>query len=564
MKIKWKFLLGFNVFFIALITFIYIFVQANITNIIKDNNEQELKNYSSLGLSILDNSYPGYWLLKGDKLYKGNILINGNYTIVDTISSNTEIITTIFGFDTRIATTLVDENGNRQIKTQASEPVINQVISQGVPYYGTSDVLGKEAYSYYVPLEDAEGNIVGMLGVANYAYYTTDKIDDALNTILAVILFLDALAIVFAYVFGSYLSNGYKTIQTYIHRLEQGEFNIVVSPRTLKLKDEVGDITRSFQNMQDKIRDIIASIKLQADDIAASTLMLTEGANNVHQDVEDIAATTQELSAGMEETSASTEEMSATSLTVVEEVTYVSEIADNGQKTASEINERAQGLKEVANSSQKTAIEIYQEANHKLRQSIEKTSAINEIKALTQTILSITQQTNLLALNASIESARAGEAGKGFAVVATEIGNLARNSQNAVTQIEAISRDIADAVENMVADSETLLNFVDTKVIKDYDMLVQTSEQYSNDASTVNQMVTEIKNSASQLNESITYIRQAIDEITSAAGEAASGASDIADKSTSIFNKTDVVLEQAIKNKGIAEKLNELIQFFQL
>jgi methyl-accepting chemotaxis protein len=256
--------------------------------------------------------------------------------------------------------------------------------------------------------------------------------------------------------------------------------------------------------------------------------------------------------------------MNATSLTIEEEIGHVSDKAVNGQEIALEIKKRAGNLKEVALSSQKSAIEIYDNANKKMRQSIEKAAAIEEIKTLSQTILAITAQTNLLALNASIESARAGEAGKGFAVVAHEIGTLAQNSKNAVSKIEEITNMISAAVDDIVKDSELLLEFVDTKVIKDYDIMVQTGEQYNQDAGTVESMVTDIKNSSVQLNDSIHYIIQAVNEVTLATTEGSKGSTDIAEKSSSIFLKTNQVLEQANKNKEIASHLNEMVQFFKL
>jgi len=141
---------------------------------------------------------------------------------------------------------------------------------------------------------------------------------------------------------------------------------------------------------------------------------------------------------------------------------------------------------------------------------------------------------------------------------------LARNSKNAVSQIEAISNDISNAVDDIIDDAKHLLEFVDTKVIKDYDFLVQTGGQYHDDAGIVDHMVTDIKTSAMQLNESITYIRKAIDEVTVASDEGSRGSADIAEKSNSIFFKTNQVLDQANINKEIANHLNELVKFFHV
>jgi len=266
----------------------------------------------------------------------------------------------------------------------------------------------------------------------------------------------------------------------------------------------------------------------------------------------------------MEETAASTQEMNATAVEIEIEIGIVADKSTNGQEIVGEIKNRAEELKKTSLESQKAAIDIYEIANKNLRESIEKTHAIEEIKILSKTILNITSQTNLLALNAAIEAARAGEAGKGFAVVASEIRVLAENSQSAVSKIESISNEVSSAVEALVIDAKRILEFVDNKVIADYKVLVQTGEQYNEDANTVQSMVAEIQSSTVHLFESIKYIRQAIDEVTTATGEGASGSTDIAEKSTSISFKTNEVLIQANSNKDSAASLNEMVKFFQV
>ena len=214
--------------------------------------------------------------------------------------------------------------------------------------------------------------------------------------------------------------------------------------------------------------------------------------------------------------------------------------------------------------SHQKAVNIYEKTNSQLRESIKKTAAIQEIKELSQTILQITSQTNLLALNASIEAARAGEAGKGFAVVAEEIRVLAENSKNAVSKINDITYNVSDAVESVVQDSKLLLEFVDNQVLKDYESFVNTGMQYDQDADKVEMVVTEINKIAEQLFDTIQQMRQAIDEISSAAGEGAEGTADIASKVSDIAFKTNEVLNQTMENQRTAEKLDEMVGFFQL
>lgn len=490
--------------------------------------------------------------------------MNDNNSVVDSVSKNTGLLATIFAGDTRVTTTVKDEKGNRATGTKAPVDVKKNVLQKNSTFNGIVTVVGKSADTYYVPLKDKSGNTVGMWFVGIYSNTIRQEIASSVRFIFVLLLIFALIGTLISYFLGTYISKGYNIIKTDLERLEKGDFNVTFHDSSFRRKDEIGNIIRSFYNMQEKIKEIITSIRTETNNLNSSSAILAEGADNVYQHIENISSTTQELSAGMEETAASTEEMNATSASIEEEIGRVSEKAKDGQNLAAEIKERAKSLKTTALDSQKTAAELYDETNKKLRQSIEKAAAINEIKSLSKTILDITAQTNLLALNASIESARAGEAGKGFAVVANEIANLANNSKAAVSQIESISNEISDTVENIVNNSKLLLEFMDTRVIKDYDVLVNTGEQYNADADTVEQMVSEISTSTIQLNESISYIRKAIDEVTTASQEGSKGSSEIAEKASSIFQKTDEVRNQANNNKETASNLNELMKFFQI
>jgi len=564
MKIKWKIVLQIFILLICFTAIVGIFFDKSITKIVNEETSEELTNYSILGYSIIDAHYPGDWKLVGSNLYKGETLINNNFEVVDEFTGKTGILGTIFAGDTRVSTSVKDESGTRKVGTKAESNVLDTVITNNKDYKGVAMVAGAKTNTYYTPLHDKDGKVVGMWFVGDYASVVEAKITQAMQTILIILAIVLIIGCVIAYLIGDNIGKGFKKIKSYIERMEKGDFKISFNEKTAKRKDEIGEITRSFIHMQGQISETMIAIKEETARIEDATTILAVSSNDVYADIEDISATTQQLSAGMEETAASTQEMNATAVEIEIEIGIVADKSTNGQEIVGEIKNRAEELKKTSLESQKAAIDIYEIANKNLRESIEKTHAIEEIKILSKTILNITSQTNLLALNAAIEAARAGEAGKGFAVVASEIRVLAENSQSAVSKIESISNEVSSAVEALVIDAKRILEFVDNKVIADYKVLVQTGEQYNEDANTVQSMVAEIQSSTVHLFESIKYIRQAIDEVTTATGEGASGSTDIAEKSTSISFKTNEVLIQANSNKDSAASLNEMVKFFQV
>ncbi len=443
MKIKWKIALSSTVIILILTTSILWATQTRVSSLFYQETQKELKNYSGIGLAQLEEHYPGEWSVVDGVLYKGDYSFEDSFEFVDDLTGGTEILATLFAGDTRISSSIKDEAGQRIVGTKASEEVLQRVFTEGEAFSGEASILGKSAQTSYVPLRNDDGEIVGMWFVGVYTDVKNAGMNEILIFIVGLAFFNLILGIGLSYFLGRSIAKGINRSRQELKELEEGNFTVNEDDTHVYRKDEIGDIARSSNHMKETIADIIRHVQEESKVLKEVGHQSAINIEMIHDHIQEISATTEELSASMEETSAASEEMTASADEVINLVESIKEKTDHGSELSKDIKIRAEHLKDDAAKSEKDAKVIYEETNINLRESIRKTSAINDIKELSQAILAITSQTNLLALNASIEAARAGEAGRGFAVVADEIRVLADSSKEAVSKINEISSEWA-------------------------------------------------------------------------------------------------------------------------
>ncbi len=562
MKLKWKLVISINIMLLILMGIIVYFTNHEVASLINLKVEDELYDSSRLGWALLESNYPGTWKIEDGRLIKGSTVINDDVTVVDTIKNEIGIVSTVFLDDTRVTTSIEDENGKRIVGTQANPEVIEKVLKKGEDFKGETTINGKLYKTLYTPIRDENKSIIGMWFVGT-EYGNLEKMLNASMTktylFSGILLFL---CIIYALMTGNSIANSLNKLMKDIGVIASGNFVVSVSDKFMKKKDEIGDIAKSVEQMRVSVRDIIISIKEETNSIENTLLRTVEEVGSLNFDIEEVSATTQQLAAGMEETAAGAEEMSATSHDIENAIASVAEKAGSGMKASDEIKLRAEKLRANSEASRNNAYNVYEQTNERLRLSIEKAKSIEKIHQLTDAILAISAQTNMLALNASIEAARAGEAGRGFTVVAAEIRNLAEDSKNAIGQIQAVVNEVMESVDNLVKESGNILQFVDGQVINDYDVLVKTGEQYSTDADYIDDIMHSFSETSTQLHESILHMLTAINEITTSANEGAVGASSIAERTGSVTQKADELVNYATETKKSSMKLSDKVQKF--
>lgn len=255
---------------IGLAIVIGLLVSNQVSNGIKQFAVEKAKGDVNLGYSFLEAKIPGDWKIENDQLYKGDVLVNDNFDIVDKIGEDTGGTVTIFQGDTRI-TTNVKIDGERAVGTQVSEAVAKEVLQDKHTYFGEADVAGNLYQAAYRPIFDANDNVVGIFYVGAPQGMITEIVNGIIKSLVIVLVVALIIAGVISAVFANRIKRRMAEVQDVLYKASQGDF-------TQKLNDTTGDeltaVSESYNMMAASIQDVVKEITRDAADVSQSSVDL--------------------------------------------------------------------------------------------------------------------------------------------------------------------------------------------------------------------------------------------------------------------------------------------------
>jgi methyl-accepting chemotaxis protein len=441
------------------------------------------------------------------KLYVGNHVLNGDFSIPDRLKELCGGTATIFMGDERISTNVLKENGSRAIGTKLTGPAYDALFREGKPYRGEAEILGITYFTAYDPIKDARGEVIGAIytGVKKSIFLGSyDKLQIA--SILLTLLILALSIGTNWFIIRRLFSPLNKMHDVMLIAEQEGD---LTQRLTYLKKNEVGEMCISFNSLLERLSGIISLIAQSAESVAAAASQVFSSSEMMATNAEEVAAQAATVAVASEQMAATANEVASNCSLAAQSSQRANDSAESGsqvvESTMSAINRISGGVKETAKNIETLG------------------NRSEEIGAIVETIEEIADQTNLLALNAAIEAARAGEQGRGFAVVADEVRALAERTSQATKEISKTIKFIQVETQSAVSLMQEEVQEADRGTIeagKSGEALKDILDQIQSVTMQVNQIAT----AAEQQTATTGEITSNIQQITDVVHETARGA----------------------------------------
>lgn len=200
---------------------------------------------------------------RGDYTYKDGMLLKGNLNLTDSTmlrraKEESQIDTTIFWEDTRILTTVEDEQGISAVGTKASEEVVRTVLGDGKSFFSERLDIGGIAYiGYYAPIENSDHEIVGMMFAGKQKNLVYRKIQEVIFDFAVLSAAIILMTVFIVRKFSFRLTMDIDNINDYLKKISEGDLRISLAEGIVKREDELGTIGFYASVMREKLQKLV-------------------------------------------------------------------------------------------------------------------------------------------------------------------------------------------------------------------------------------------------------------------------------------------------------------------
>ena len=231
----------------------------NIQKEVSDN----LRNVGVAVLAAYEATYSGDYnviIVNGNvEFYKGDILLSNDTGLIDDIRSDTGVEISLFFYDTRVLTTITDQDGNRMVNKGVNSTILNTVVNNRTDCFYNNVLIGDERYfAYYMPIMSWDGlTCLGMIGTATPAAEVSTMVRKSVVRnllIMLLALFITAWCIMH---FTSGLIDIIKRIMKFLSEIAEGNLSADIETVVVQRPDELGEMGRLTLKLRGSLRKLI-------------------------------------------------------------------------------------------------------------------------------------------------------------------------------------------------------------------------------------------------------------------------------------------------------------------
>ena len=528
--------------------------------------KDSLRGTAAATLAAYDQNSGEYLKAENGDVWKGGYNISKSDKLLDNIKEQSGMDVTFFYGNQRIMSSAKDANGQRILGSPAGDVIVQKVLQNGEEYFSSRVSLdGVQNYGYYIPVyqKGAEGSPVGMIFVGTNKKEKDQAIDRILKTVIFSVLAVVAICIFVAVSISMSITGSLQKGIGVVQKVAQGELGTAIDTKLLGRKDEIGDLAKAIETLQQALLNIISKISNSSEQITRAADDLGVTANETNSTMKQVECAVSSITGNISEQAQSTKSTTDNIVLMGEqigitssEVNLLNQNADLMRRSSEQATTTIQQLRQI-NTEVENSIETINRQIHLTNDSAQK------IRAATEIIASIADETNLLSLNASIEAARSGESGRGFAVVAAQIQKLAEQSNNSSRAIEKITNDLI----NNSAETVAIMSNVHEIISSQSQNMIETEQivaEVMSGIGTSLERIEQIESSTVMLENSRNRIVQAVEGLSEIAQQNAASTQETCAQTVEVSNTFAEIEGSAKQLMDIAEDLSNTMKYFRL
>lgn len=537
-------------------------VKTSMINEVKDS----LGGTAAATLAAYNQNSGSYSRAENGDVWKGGYNISKSEALLDSIKEETGMDVTFFYGTERIMTSAKDSDGNRILGSPAGSVIEKKVLKGGEEYFSSAVSLdGTLNYGYYIPVyqKGTDEEPIGMVFVGTDKKAKDATINGIIRVVVLSVVFVMVICILVAVIISMSITKSLEKGIRAVQRVAGGNLGHPIDKKLLGRKDEIGDLAKAIDTLQQELQNIIAKI-------AQSTENLTLAANELGETAKETNSTMKQVENAVSSITSNISEQAESTKSTTDNIILMGEQIGIASKEVDLLNKNADVMRKSSEQSTLTIRQLRQ-INEEVKKSIDtitrQTNLTNEsaqeIQAATEIISSIAEETNLLSLNASIEAARAGESGRGFAVVATQIQKLAEQSNESSQRIEEITHSLINNSDEAVEIMSRVHQIIDSQSRNMTETEKIVAEVMDGIGTSV-QKIEQIENTTVLLEGSRNKIVQAVEGLSEIAEQNVANTQETYAQTAQVSGTFEQIENNAVQLKQIADELSDTMKHFRL